>query len=685
MANHLVSETSPYLKMHAENPVDWFPWGEEALEKARAENKPILLSIGYTACHWCHVMAHESFEDEATAQLMNKYFVNIKVDREERPDLDKIYQLSAQLLTRQVGGWPLTVFLMPNKQIPFFAGTYFPPIQRGNYPAFKEVLLYVHSIFEQNKEQLEQQNISFEGIIKELEEQSQVTSESVNVAPVHEGLRLLRGTYDSVNGGFNGAPKFPMPTALQLFHLSQMSGDENSKKILMHSLQKMSEGGIYDQIGNGFFRYTVDEKWQIPHFEKMLYDNAQLLTLFTEVYAHNQEENSSLKKVIRGTADWILREMQSKEGAFYSTLAADTEGKEGKFYVWTKEEVKDLLSDEEYEIIEILYGLNQYPNFQHTWHFRITTSLEDVSKQLKKTIPDISEKIDSANTKIFNKREKRVSPERDEKIIVSWNGLTIKALALAGLYLDENKYIESADQAINFIFKNLWINNQLYSIYKDGLASKNANLDDYVFLIEGIFNFLQTKWSNEYFTFMQQLVAYVIEHFEDKETGGFYFTSKNHEKLIYRLKQYTDESLPSSNAVVTKLLSQIGYLLGDNAMLSTSERSLKNAFPHLQKYPDAYCSFLASLAFYFDPSQIIIVRGNKKELDLWKKIYRKYYHPNRWCFFEELIDLPSPLNIKKPQGDIVAYFCKGSECKEPIKKIQDFENELRSNKFRIAG
>ncbi|MBA2653503.1 MAG: thioredoxin domain-containing protein [Gammaproteobacteria bacterium] len=692
MKNKLDKEISPYLKMHANNPVAWYPWGDEALDKAAEENKPILLSVGYTACHWCHVMAHESFEDPATALLMNNYFINIKVDREERPDLDKVYQLSAQLLTRQVGGWPLTVFLMPKTHIPFFAGTYFPKIRMANYPSFKEVIEYVHSIFNNNQEQIVQQNFSFNEIIKELESQSALQATSLNIEPFHEGLRLLMASHDSQNGGFGKAPKFPMTTALSLLLTGYVSGNADSAKILFNSIIKMIQGGIYDHVGDGFFRYSVDEKWDIPHFEKMLYDNALLLTLLSEIYAATNCTNDypgnkqTILHAMRGTAEWMIHEMESPEGGYYATLAADSEGKEGEFYVWTQQQIKVILTDDEYEVISHYFNLNQLPNFEQSFHFKIALTPHAIAAQLKTDVATILNTIQSATEKLYAARQKKIKPERDEKIILAWNGLAIKAMALTGFYLQEKQYIAAAKKCLDFIRKNLWLENKLYSVYKEGEVRQLANLDDCVFLMEGILFLLQAEWSSETFAFLQIILVYCLDQFEDKSAGGFYFTGNNHEPLIYRLKQYTDESIPSSNALLTKILLQMGYLLGDNKLLLSAEHSLKNAFPHLQKTPDYYCSFLDALVFYFNPPQIIIIRADEKSMSSWKNVVINNYHPNRLCFIiPENQALPQLLDIKKMIAGGVAYFCKGPECLAPILTPQDLANEFQSNKFRVTG
>lgn len=678
MPNRLAKETSPYLKLHAENPVDWFSWGEEALTKAQHENKPILLSIGYTACHWCHVMAHESFEDKNTADLMNRYFINIKVDREERPDIDKIYQLAAQLLTRQVGGWPLTIFLMPTTQIPFFAGTYFPKVKTANFPSFQEVLTYIHRIYTEKSEDIQKQNVSFQNILKDLESQAKLTTPTISFEVIEEAEALLKKTFDHNHGGFGTAPKFPMTAALERFMLAT---DEQSSKLLTFSLKQMTSGGLYDHLGGGFFRYTVDESWQIPHFEKMLYDNAQLLSLMIETSALKKQ--TFLENYIFETAQWLLGEMRSKEGGFYATLSADTEGEEGKYYIWDKEEIKKLLTPDEYQVFKLHYGTDQPPNFKHQWHLHITNNVGEIAELIHMEEGHIATLLKAAKQKLFLARQNRAYPMRDEKIIVAWNGLVIKALAQLAILSSNECYIDAAQKTVDFIRTHLWRSGQLSSVYKDGRINHTVTLDDYVFLIEGIFYLLQARWRSADLDFLNELIQSLLEQFEDKETGGFYYTPNDHEKLIYRIKQYSDDAIPASNAICAILLQQIGYFLSNPALLESAERSLKNALPLIRQHPDFYCTFVTALQAYSKASQIIVIRGKQANFPEWQKTLARYKQMNRhiFCIADEM-QLPASLNMKKSQeGKTIAYICEGTKCYAPITNLKDFENEIQ----RLTG
>lgn len=674
MTNQLITATSPYLKLHASNPVEWYPWGERALSEAKAQNKPILLSIGYAACHWCHVMAHESFEDSETAILMNKYFINIKVDREERPDLDKIYQLSAQLLTRQVGGWPLTIFLMPQTLLPFFAGTYFPKTRLGQVPSFQEVLLYIQHIYTHNQTELQAQSISFQSILNELEAQSKLHTTILDNTPITRGRRLLESSLDKQYGGLGSAPKFPMTPALEFLLLNE---GKNASDTLLKTFHAITQRGLYDHLGGGFFRYCVDDKWQIPHFEKMLYDNA--LLSYVCLQAEETLQQSYLSEHIIQTVDWMIREMAAEQGGFYATLSADTEGEEGKYYLWQKEEIAQLFQPDQYEIIADYFGLNRPPNLKQSWHLYKHITLNELSEKHHMSIGQTVELIAGIKDKMLSERSLRIKPMRDEKIITAWNGLAIKALAAIGLRYNKLEYISAAQKAVDFIVRTLWVDNKLYSVYAQGQISNTATLDDYVFLIEGLFYLLQAQWRNKDFEFMMQLIPLALGLFEDKEAGGFYFTPSHQEQLIYRLKQYADEAIPSSNAVFATVLQFLGFFLADESLLQSAQKCLSNAFSTLSTHPDFYSSFLTSLIYFFDKPQFIIIRGEGEQLQLWRQTCIKYFSPQRFFFFvDSNVILPAPLHAKMSAvGECVAYFCIGFECLSPIKNLVELENELQ--------
>lgn len=597
MTNHLAQEASPYLLQHAQNPVDWYPWGEEALAKASRENKPILLSIGYAACHWCHIMAHESFEDEQTAKLMNELFVNVKVDREERPDLDKIYQTAHYLLTQSQGGWPLTVFLTPNDLIPFFSGTYFPLIPRHQLPAFKDVLFTLADIYKKHPEQIEQQNQQLLTILSH--ENPVVQPVILNDEPIKSAARFLQMKFDTTNGGFGTAPKFPHPTLIELLMREKST-------MAPTSLRHMAQGGIYDQVEGGFFRYTVDEKWEIPHFEKMLYDNAQLLFLYAE--AAKELNEPYFAEIAHETAEWVITKMQAPEGGFYSSLDADSEGHEGKFYVWNKFEITELLTEQEADFANLYFGLTGPPNFEKDWHLHVAQPLDSVSETLQITTEQAKELLQSIKQKLFTMRQMRVAPACDHKILTAWNALMIKALLVAGHNLQEPRYTEAALTALHFIQQKMWNDKlamPLLASYKDGKAYLSAYLDDYAFLLDAVITLIQLsdRPAASYVAFAKQLADNLLDHFYDTKVGGFFFTADGHEKVLYRPKTMMDEAIPAGNGIAARALLALGRLVDEPRYVAAAEKTLQVAWPAFSQFPAEHCSLLLALNDFIGSSQ----------------------------------------------------------------------------------
>jgi uncharacterized protein YyaL (SSP411 family) len=578
--NHLANETSPYLQQHSHNPVNWYPWSEEALIQARRENKPILLSIGYAACHWCHVMAHESFEDQETADLMNHWFINIKVDREERPDLDKIYQTTHYMLTHRSGGWPLTVFITPEDLAPFFSGTYFPREGRDKLPAFKNILSKIAEIYRERPTEIATQN---ERLLEVLDKTyaAELPDVQLDAYAMQKALEHLENVHDHVNGGFGGAPKFPNATILE-FLLLQKS------EMVLTTLLHMAEGGIYDQLRGGFYRYTVDATWQIPHFEKMLYDNALMLPLFAQA-AHIYNE-PYFAEIANQTGAWIIAEMQSPEGGYYATLDADSEGHEGKYYVWDKAEIEKLLTGEEFQMTKVYFGLDEEPNFENqTYHLHIVEALN--TEQEKKSLA-------SAKQKLLAAREKRPHPHRDEKIITSWNALMIKGMLVAGSSLKNPGFIESANKALHFICEKLWVNNRLLASYKDGKAHLPAYLDDYAYLTDALITAYEINNDEKHLQFATQLAETMLEFFFDEINGGFFFTANDHEKLLYRPKVMLDESVPAGNGVAVRALVRLAQATKDTRYMHAAGKTLRLAWPLVAEYPTEHCALLLGLKDY---------------------------------------------------------------------------------------
>ncbi|WP_428634089.1 thioredoxin domain-containing protein [Sedimenticola sp.] len=677
--NRLSECTSPYLQQHADNPVDWYPWGEEALEKARQEDKPILLSIGYSACHWCHVMAHESFEDDATAALMNQLFVNIKVDREERPDLDKVYQSAHQLLAQRPGGWPLTVFLTPDDQTPFFAGTYFPKAERHGLPPFVDILQNIANAYRQQREDIRAQNQALIRAINQLDPIATGKATALDTAPLETARQQLASGFDETYGGFGSAPKFPHPSSLeQLLRHWAATGTHDARSLYMvdFTLTRMAQGGINDQLAGGFCRYSVDDQWMIPHFEKMLYDNGPLLALYADLW---QASGKPLfRETALNTAHWVMTEMQSPEGGFYASLDADSEGHEGRFYAWDRDEVRQLLSEEEYRHFSRYYGLDREANFEGRWHLHHYSDTAPLDGEMDSTPEQAAGILLQARQKLLEQRAQRVRPGRDEKVLTTWNALMIKGLARAGRLLDEPSLIASARRAVDFLRQHLWHNQHLLAAYKDGQAHLNGYLDDYANLIDALLELLQAEWDSQLLEFAISLADTLLERFEDREQGGFFFTSNDHERLIYRPKPFGDESIPSGNGIAAAALTRLGHLLGEPRYLQAAERTLHCGWEHLKQIPHAHCTLLKALDELVNPSEIIVLRGDDDALRPWIKRANRHYAPRRISFAipTETSGLPPALSIKSATTGCTAYLCHGSHCEAPIHDYKRFDEAL---------
>ena len=684
--NHLAGETSPYLLQHADNPVEWYPWSEEALAKARAENKPILLSIGYSACHWCHVMAHESFEDPVTAEVMNRLFVNVKIDREERPDLDRIYQTAHQVLNQGGGGWPLTVFLAPTTHRPFFTGTYFPNEPRHGMPPFKLVLERVAEFYRTRETDLAEHGEKLVAVLGDMLPPPDRGSEPLARAVLGQARATLQREFDGRFGGFGQAPKFPHPMNLEFLLRTwrdTAEADEPDLQALFMttlSLTRMSEGGLYDQLGGGFCRYCVDPYWMIPHFEKMLYDNGQLLGVAAQAGVATGDE--LYRRVAAETADWMLREMESPGGGFFSTLDADSEGHEGKFYVWEPEEVQNLLTPEEYPVFAARFGLDRGANFEGKWHLHCYKSMAEIAAELGLAEDAAVELLDTARARLLDYRNGRVWPARDDKILTSWNGLAIAGLSAAARALDVPQYAEAAARAMRFLRDHAWYRGRLLAVHKDGRSRFPAYLDDHAFLAWGLTELLQARWDAAALTWAVELADTMLEHFEDKDVGGFYFTADDHEQLILRPKTFGDDATPAGNGIAARLLVRLGYLLGETRYLDAAERTLRAASAVMERYPHGHTSLLMALDEFTAPPAIVVLRGPAEDIDVWKRELDKAYDPRRLAIGipADATDLPAGLADKKPQGPgTVAYVCRGTTCSAPVGTLGDLVRELKAS------
>ena len=651
MLNRLSHETSPYLLQHADNPVNWYPWGEEALTLARQQDKPILLSIGYSSCHWCHVMAQESFEDVEVAAAMNQHFINIKVDREERPDLDHIYQLAYQMLAHRSGGWPLTMFLTP-AQIPFFSGTYFPKLPRHPMPGFLELLPRVAAFYTSHKAEIGEQNMQIMDGFKANSPQAR-SGVALSLDPLNDAARDLNAQFDRVWGGFGRAPKFPRPTELEFaLRFTADGGKQSVADMALFTLDKIQAGGIYDQLGGGFCRYSVDERWAIPHFEKMLYDNGPLLGLFADAFALTH--NPRLRQVCEETVGWLAREMRAPEGGFYSALDADSEHVEGKFYVWAIDQVKQVLTSEEYAVLAPHYGLDQAPNFEDKhWNFILAQPLAQGQEAT----------LAHAKAKLFTEREKRVHPGRDDKVLVSWNALMIKGLARAARVFSRPDWRLMAQQAVDFIQATMWREQHLCASYKDKEAKLNAYLDDYAFLLDALLELMQTEFRAQDLAFAKALADHLLSQFEDPEQGGFFFTSHDHEQLIHRPKPGPDQATPSGNGVAVIALQRLGHLLGETRYLASAERALNLFYGSIAAHPAAYTSLMISLKEYLQTPDMVVVRGPAEGVNAWRAALAAIYLPNAMVLFlsNEVSALPSVL-AKPKTPDVNAWVCRDVNC-----------------------
>ncbi|MBP7687381.1 MAG: thioredoxin domain-containing protein [Thermoflexales bacterium] len=678
MPNRLIDETSPYLLQHAHNPVEWYPWGEEALARARTENKPIFLSIGYAACHWCHVMEHESFEDETTARVMNELFVNIKVDREERPDLDSIYMSAVVGLTGG-GGWPMSVFLTPDGR-PFYGGTYFPSTPRHGMPAFREVLKAVADAWHNRREEILKNSDGILGYLKQANDfVAQVESQSLSTGTLAKAEQLIGRSFDRVNGGWGGAPKFPQPMTLE-FLLRRYTQTANAplRTMLDHTLQKMAHGGMYDQLGGGFHRYSTDAQWLVPHFEKMLYDNSQLARVY--LHAAQALNEPFYRRIATEILDYVAREMTHPDGGFYSTQDADSEGVEGKFFVWTVAEVRSILGDDEILFSEV-YGVTSHGNF-HEHHLpagqNILSVLKDpigVAQANGLSLAELEAKLAQARQKLFDVRERRIKPQRDEKILAAWNGLMLAAFAEAArdplLAERAQLYRSVAERNAEFLLREMRLpGGRLLRTWKDGRAKLNAYLEDYAAVIEGLIELYQTTFDERWFVAARDLADTMLQHFADP-AGGFFDTSDDHEALVTRPKDLQDNAVPSGNALAATVLLKLYAFTSDDLYYKQAELMLSILQGALAQAPTGFAQWLCALDFALSgPREIALVgdvqSGAGQAL---LAVVREGYRPNQ-VIAAAFPDRSSvvPLLAARPMlaGQPTAYVCQNFACQQPV-------------------
>jgi uncharacterized protein YyaL (SSP411 family) len=685
--NHLKNEKSPYLLQHADNPVDWYPWGDEAFEKAKKENRPIFLSIGYSTCHWCHVMARESFQDPEIGQLMNQVFVSVKVDREERPDIDSVYMTACQMITG-TGGWPLTIIMTPDLK-PFFAGTYFPKESGGRGAGLRDLILNINDLWNDQKHELLE---SAEELTLSLQQLSKFKSgQELEDNILESAYKSLSNNFDYEYGGFGDYQKFPTPHHL-LFLLRhwKRKDDVNALTMVEKTLDAMVQGGIYDNVGFGFHRYSVDQQWILPHFEKMLYDQALLVIVYTEAYQATGKKR--YMEAAQEVLEYLLRDMRSSEGGFYSAEDADSEGEEGKYYLWTADEIIKILGQEDGELFNQIYNVSADGNFKEesTGHqtgknvLYQSKSWEELSSELQKTPEELWWKMESAREKLFKARQKRIRPHKDDKILTDWNGLIIAALATAGRVYKRKDYVLAARETLNFILNNLKINDQLMHRWREGEAAVNANLDDYAYLVWGLLELYQTTFLPEYLQMAQEYNKKLMDHFWDPEQGGYYFTADFIPQVLVRQKEAYDTALPSGNSVQMLNLERLYLLTGNDEYRNTSIAMEKYFSAIIKRSPPAFTMFLSAIAFKIGPSFNIVVAGskNKDDTSLMLKTLQEQYLPNCVMVFNsgdnhlnELIENMEDKNMVNDQ--VTAYVCGDGTCYPPVNSLEELLNIIK--------
>lgn len=698
--NRLAQETSTYLKQHCLNPVDWYPWGAEALDRAKAEQKPILLSVGYAACHWCHVMEHESFEDEETAELMNRYFVNIKVDREERTDIDEIYMKAVQLMVGH-GGWPMTVFLTPDGK-PFFGGTYFPKEDRHGLPGFKRVLKNVWSAWEDNRSQVLE---SSQDLAKHLhllekikgEEPGEKLDDIANHNTIHAALEKIVRIFDHTWGGFGSAPKFPHTFSLEIAMRSASKGSpikasrkDECLEIIETTLNKMAYGGIHDQIGGGFARYSTDRQWLVPHFEKMLYDNALLARTYLDGFLLTGREY--WLRVAEGILSFVNRELTTAEGAFYSSLDADSEGEEGKFYVWKPQEIIAALGADDGAWFNEVFGVTERGNFEHgTSILHLAKSPEELSRHFTRPVENIWRTVDECAAKLMAQREKRVRPGRDEKVLTSWNSLMISAFVDGYKVTGKEQYLESAIKATNFILKRMKQGDRLMRVWgrhedgsPEGIVKLQGYLDDYAYFIDALVNLASVHEDPQWLTAADELCRSMLSHFRDSAEGGFYFTADDHEELVVRPRSHFDGSVPSGTSAATMALLKLATLTDNEEYRQVAREVFSIYGPHLTRMPDQFSNLLNALDFYLSsPEQIAVVlpegraATDSSTAPLVLALHDRY-HPNKvMALAHESQNATMLFKDRSAAGDRAnVYICRNFTCQAPISTISEIKQAV---------
>ncbi len=668
--NRLSTSTSPYLLQHQDNPVDWYPWGAEALDRAKAEQKPIFLSVGYSSCHWCHVMAHESFEDADTAAFMNEHFINIKVDREERPDIDSIYMTAVQALTGH-GGWPMSVFLTP-EQVPYYGGTYWPPQPRQGMPSFLQVLEAVADAFENKREDVEENAANVRQFLDAAVTRIPKDTE-LNEDLLDEALGAFQQNFDRRYGGFGNAPKFPQPSIIDfLLRFVRRRNDARAIRMVELTLDHMAAGGLYDQLGGGFHRYSVDAEWLVPHFEKMLYDNAQLVQVYLDAY--RQLGDPHYAGIVRTTLQWVLREMTAPEGGFYATLDADTEGEEGLFYLWTPEEIDALLSEADARIAKLYWGIEPGGNFEGRSILTDRKSDEDVARAIGLKLDEVSNRIPAIRGALLAARNERVKPGRDEKIIAAWNGMMIRPMAEAGIVLDEPAFRDAAVRAGEFLLGTLFPEGGGLHSIRDGVPGTGAFLDDYANAIDAFLALYQTTFQRRWFDAAVRLTKIVLADFSDEATGLFFDASIHAEALVTRPRDIQDGAVPSGNSIMSLVLIELGHMTMDEEYAQRAEAILRPLASLAASQPQGLSKALCGIEAYLASAQEIAIAAKDGDERIWEfqKTYFETYNPNAIIGLavdgDEAAIAGMPFLEYRPlrNGEPAAYLCEHFTCMPPV-------------------
>ncbi|WP_245837244.1 thioredoxin domain-containing protein [Virgibacillus phasianinus] len=671
--NKLANEKSPYLLQHAENPVDWYPWGDEAFNKAKQENKPIFLSVGYSACHWCHVFAHESFEDVEVAKLLNERFVSIKVDREERPDIDAVYMKVCQMMTGQ-GGWPLSIFMTPEK-IPFYAGTYFPKESRYGMPGFIEVITQLYRKFTEDPDHISEVTKSVTQALQQTATQKSEQRLTKDVAD--KAFHLLEKLFDRKHGGFGGAPKFPAPhNLLFLMRYYNTTGNDAALEMAEVTLKAMAKGGIYDHVGFGFSRYSTDDEWLVPHFEKMLYDNALLLMAYTECYQLTGD--SYYQEIGEEIIGFITREMINAEGVFYSAIDADSEGVEGKYYIWEKEEIIGILDSELGQLYCDVYGITEKGNFEGmNIPNQIDTDLTAIKKDYNLNDELLYKKLGSGRKQLLKARSERVYPHVDDKMLTSWNALMIAALAKAGKVFGRQSYVDTAKKALDFLEENLIVHDRVMARYLDGDVKHKGYIDDYAFLLWAYVELYETTYESSYLKNANKTADDMFDLFWDKQDGGFFFYGSDSEELIMRGKEVYDAAIPSGNSVAAVMLTRLGHLTGETAYLDRVDEMYYTFKDDVEPYANGSTFFMQSILLTEFPTKEVVIIGDqtdKTRQDLIEKLNRSFLPSTAILVGESSAALgkiaPFTHEYRKVEGKTTIYVCENFACNKPTTELK---------------